>query len=499
MASAGWHFAPDDSPRGEWLIMAWSERIVRGAVGPLLALTIVAIEFTWAYPWVLLVSGAFYGATAAPLLRPAMACALLALAYLLVRAVAARPWSLRHSRTLVVAAGVLSGLTALRLAYYPGRGPLDVRWIGTLLVAAHDVLPAITPQVFAALLATILWWRGVVLGEREFSYFEVDRAFRRGIGWSVVFVILLSLYGESRGFALAASAPAYLLAFFSLSLTMLSVTRLLMLWEETHADPAQALAANRHWLLLLFGVVGVIFLLAGVLATAVHVEVWPVLVRVLRPLAPVMEVIFYMLFAVAMVIARALVFVFTRLPFRGMASPSPRTAPPPFRDLLKDLPPQVVSGARWGLVVLVIAALVMFVAISVVRARRRTRKRDDDERESVWSSEAVLGGLGEAWRRWLRRLRPAARDHELAAVGIMRTLYREMLQTGTAAGAPRARHQTPHEYSPVITGRLPEAGPDIEMLTEAYARARYSPQLPDPVEIAAAEGALERIKTSAEP
>ncbi|TMJ01512.1 MAG: DUF4129 domain-containing protein [Bacillati bacterium ANGP1] len=469
------------------------------AVRPLLALTIVAIEFAWAYPWVLLLSGTFYGASAAPLLRPAAAFALLVLPSLMVRTVAARPWWLRNARALVAAAGVLSGMTAVRFAYYPGRGPLDVRWIGMLLMAAHDALPAITPQVLAALLATVLWWRGVVLGERESGYFEVERAFRRGIGWSVVFVILLALYGDSRGFAPAASAPAYLLAFFSLSLTTLAVTRLLMLWEETHADPAQALAANRHWLLLLLGVVGVIFLSAASLATAVHVEVWPVLVRLLRPLAPVAETLFYVLFAVAMVVARALVFVFARLPFRGMGSPVPRAAPPSFRDLLKDLPPQVVSGARWGMVALVIAVLVILVAISVVRARRRARKTDDDERESVWSSEAVLSGLGEAWRRWLRQMRPTARGSELAGLGVIRTLYREMLRTGAAVGMPRARHQTPHEYYPVLAGRLPEAGKDIATLTEAYARARYSPRLPGPTEIAAAQGALERIKTSASP
>src|SRR2546428_812833 len=145
-------------------------------VRQLLALTIVAIEFTWAYPWVLLVSGTFYGPSAAPLLPPASAFALLTLAYLAVRAAVTRPWSLRDTRVMIVAAGFLSGMTAVRLAYYPGRGPLDFRWIGTLLLAAHDALPAITPAVMAALLATVLWWRGVVLSEREFGYFEGDRA-----------------------------------------------------------------------------------------------------------------------------------------------------------------------------------------------------------------------------------------------------------------------------------------------------------------------------------
>src|SRR5256712_14181461 len=122
------------------------------------ALTIVAIEFTWAYPWVLLVSGTFYGPAAAPLLPPASAFALLTLASLAVRAAVARPWSLRDTRVMVVAAGFLSGMSAVRLADYPGPRPLDGRWVRTVLPAADEALPAITPAVMGALLATVLWW-----------------------------------------------------------------------------------------------------------------------------------------------------------------------------------------------------------------------------------------------------------------------------------------------------------------------------------------------------
>ena len=135
----------------------------------------------------------------------------------------------------------------------------------------------------------------------------------------------------------------------------------------------------------------------------------------------------------------------------------------------------------------------------MVRARRRIRRNDEDERESVWSSQIALSGLGEAWRRLWGRLRPAGRDHEFAAVGAIRAIYREMLRIGAAANSPRARHQTPHEYRPVLAGRLPARGVDIETVTEAYVRARYSPHLPELSEIAGAREALERIKTSASP
>src|SRR3989454_12719385 len=101
-------------------------------VRQLLALTIVAIEFTWAYPWVLLVSGTFYGPSAAPLLPPASAFVLLTLAYLAVRVAGTRPWALRGTRVMIVAAGFLMAMTAVRLAYYPVRGALDFRWFGAL-------------------------------------------------------------------------------------------------------------------------------------------------------------------------------------------------------------------------------------------------------------------------------------------------------------------------------------------------------------------------------
>lgn len=456
-----------------------------------LPLTLVALEFSWSYPWVLLLSGAFYGPSTTPLLPAGSVLALFVFGHLAVRAALARPWTLSATRGVVVAVGCAAGLTAVKLTYYP-QAPLDARWIGALLVAAHDALPAITPPVLGALAATVLYWRGVVLGEREFGYFEVDRAFRRGIGWSVAFVFLLALYGDTRGFALARPAPAYLLAFFSLGLSALAVTRLLALWEEGQADPAQALAANRHWLLMLLGVVGVIFSAAATVAGLVHVEMRPVLGKLLHPLAPAAEFIFYVLFAVAMVVARLIVFVFARLPFRRIEMPAPAAAPPSFRDLLKDLPPEVVSSARWGMVALVVAVLVILVAISIVRARRRARKKDDDERETVWSAEAVVGGLGQVWRKlWAR---PRTGLTELPPVGAVRAIYREFLRLGAGLGVVRPDYQTPLEYQPRFQARLPESAPDAARVTDTYIKVRYTTQLPDDDEIAEAQQALDRVK-----
>ncbi|MDQ7842752.1 MAG: DUF4129 domain-containing protein [Armatimonadota bacterium] len=462
----------------------------------LLALGLVVIEFCWLYPWVLLATGGFYGPASAPLLPPGAALLLLAGGFVAVRLVSGRPWALATVRAVVVGTGLVFGLGAVKMAHYPAAPVYDLRWVATLLQAAHDALPVILPPVMGALLATLLWWRGIVLGEREFTHFEVERAFRRGVGWTVTFVILFVIYGDARGFVPAASAPGYLLGFFSCGLVLLAVTRLLEIWRENQAEAAQALAANRHWLLLLVGVVGMILSGAALLSGLLNVRFRPVVLSWLRPLAPVVEVLFLTLFAVALVVAKVIIFVLSRLPWRPVRFDPQGTLQQPLSALLRELPPRVVSGARWGVVFLVIVALIALVAVAIVRARRRPRRADEDERESVWDARAVLAGMGRAWRSLWERRHAVAGEADHPAVGALRTIYRELLRIGRGLGTPRNPAETPYEYRPRLRAALPSTATEIAFLTEAYVRARYSPSLPSDQEVEEARDALERVRNA---
>jgi hypothetical protein len=459
---------------------------------------LVAIELCWLYPWLLLFTGAFYGSDVPPLFSGGSAFALLAMGFLTVRFVLARPWSLGAARTVVVAVGLTSGLAAVKLTYYPDHAAWDLRWLAVLIRAAHDALPVIVPAVMASLLAALLWWRGIVLGEREFTHFEIERAFRRGVAWTIVFMIFFAIYGDSRGFATATAAPAYLLGFFSLGLIMLAVTRLLAIWQESQADEAQALAANRHWLLLLVGVVGVILTGATLFSGIVHVQFRPTILRVLAPLAPVVEFVFLVAFSIALVIARAILYVLSHFPRRYNPAEPPPGSGRPLEELLRELPPAVVTTARWGMVAVVVGLLILLIAIAVVRSRRRAKKPGEDERESVWSTPLLLAGLGQAWRNLWARLRAARSEPEAESVGAIRAIYRDLLRTGAGLGISRRPSETPYEYQPRLSTRLPDGARDIESLTEAYVRVRYTPEAPSNAEVAAAHEALARVRGSAE-
>lgn len=468
-----------------------------GALKAALPFVSLVIEFCWLYPWVLLLSGAFYGGAARPLIGPWLTFGLLLAGFLVVRWALSRPWAILSARVVVAAAGLIVGLLAVKLTYYPLVAGWDLRWIGSLLRAAHDALPMVTPPVLGALLVTLLWWRAIVLGEREFNHFEIDRQYRRGVAWSIIFVLLYAIYGHSRGLAIILTAPVYLLVFFSLGLTALAVSRLISIWQETQADEEQALAINRHWLVLLVGVVGLILTVALAISGVVSVEFRPIMLSVLRPLEPVVEFLFYLVFAVALVIARVILFVFSQLPFRGGRGDRPDVTPPSFAELFRDLPPQVVSGARWGMVIAVIALLTLLVAIAVVRARRRSRKRDEDERESVWSSEAVFAGLGAMWRSLMDRLRSPGLVDEEPAVGAIRALYRELLRVGAALGVARLGFETPYEYRPRLAQQVPELTGDVDALTEIYVRVRYASQHATERDVQTGRERLARIKGSA--
>lgn len=467
-----------------------------GVLAGALPLAAVVIEFCWLYPWLLFATGILYGPVPTPLLPAWPAFLLLLGGAVAVRRIAAMPWSLPAIRITVVGAGFLLGLIAVKTAYYSGYAVTDLRWVGALLEAAHDALPTVLAPVAAGAVAALLWWRGVALGGRDFSYVEIDRLFRGGLAWTVMYVTLYAIYADTRAFAVAADAPVYLLAFFSLSLLSLAVARLIDLWTQTHADERQAWASNRHWLMLLVGVVGLIVLAAVLLSGAMPSDLRPTLGRVLSPLLPVVEVVFYAIFAIALVIARLILFIWSRFPRRGPQPLDVRTDP--LQGLLRDLQelqldPGVVSGARWGMVLLVVILLSLLIAIAIVRTRRRRRGPEEDERESVWSTRAQLAGLGSALRSWWARLRPAPGREEPTDIAAIRQIYRELLRWAAAHGAARRPEQTPYEFLPQLRTAAAPQGTEASAITEVYVAVRYTQHEPTRTEVDEARRNLEDI------
>jgi len=466
----------------------------------LLPVTRATMEFCWLYPWIVVIGGGLYGATG-PLLQPGWAFALLIGAEAGVRPIVDRAGRLRQARFLLVGAGVLVGLTAIHQQYYPNVPLWHPAWLGSLLLATHDILPEIPQPVTAALVAALLWWRGLVLGIREVGAIEVEQAYKTGVGMVVFYLFAAAIYSDTQGFAAAGpELPGSMLAFFFLGLSALALARLATIWDRARADD-RSQVPGRAWLLLVIGVVGLILLTASTMAGLAAADVSRYLVLVLRPLLPLVELVFIVLFFIAGLIVRAVIAVLSRIPRRDVVTPG--QPPAFFDDLLRrlreiEMNPQVVEGARWGMALGLLALLIIGMAVTIVVLRRRERKQDDDEHESVWSAREMLAGLGKLLLR-LRRPRPAREERAVPEATAIRRVYRDLLRLGADLGAPRPAWATPREHDPRLQGVLPDATGEVETLTWVYERVRYGRWRPTGHEVREAEAALERAKATVAP
>ena len=460
-----------------------------------------AMEYCWLYPWIVIIGGGLYPGQG-PLISAVWAFLILMVAQAAVSPVLERGGSIVAARALLVGGGFVLGLVDVYMRYYSSLSFWRFTWLTALLTDAHAALPAVSQPVMGALVASLLWWRGLVLGGREVGAIEIEQAYKTGVAMIVVYFLAAAVYFDSSGFQAAGPMlPGTLPAFFFLGLSALALARLATIWDAGQQEEKAQFPA-RAWILLVIGLVGIILLVAGMTAGLAATDVTTYMGLALRPLLPLLEIVFYVMFIVATVLVRAIIFVLERLPSRVRLT-IPTREPMPLDTLLErlrslELNPQVIAGARWGMVLAVITLLVIGMAATIVLLRRRQRRAGDDERESVWSGRAAWNNLKNALRG-LRIRRARSGEHILPTAAGIRMVYRELLEFGRDLGAVRPMWSTPREHDPRLRSVLAQSSDEVALLTHTYERVRYGGWTPTQTELHEARDTLARIKAAAEP
>lgn len=445
-----------------------------------LPLLLPAAEVCWVLPWLMAFSGAAYPAHPQPLLRTLAVTVLLMGGFVGAYGTGLRGVRLRPARLVVLGGSLLLGVWAVWVSHYRDVPFWRTGWLADLLRAAHDAIPEVPAPVLGALVAPLLFWRGLVLGGRECSHFEAERAFRRGLAWSAIFALLFAVYGETPAFALARNITApVLLLFFGISLFLLAATRLLDVWEA-EAGGGPGAAQGRPWFSLVLAVVTLIVLVAAAFGGLTAADAWVYVQPVLRALAPLLEAVFLVLFLAASLVARVILFLIERIPRRDVAM-RPDAPLNLFEDFMRrvrdmDVSPEVVSGARWGMVAGVAILLVVALVLAVALRRRAERSVGDDERESVWDSS----GLWRRLRRIVRRRRATPFEDDLSGaleVIAVRMAYRRALGAAAAAGLSRRLTESPSEFLVRMAPTIPSLA-ELQALTSAYESVRYGLRVP---------------------
>lgn len=281
--------------------------------------------------------------------------------------------------------------------------------------------------------------------------------------------------------------PVPLVGYFALTLPLLALERVQLVRRRSAAPDRRALTFTSASLAATVLVVAAVLALGALLAQGAGIFRDGIL-PYLAPLDGVIRLIAWPLGLLAGGLA-----TFLR-PFAR-----PRTAPlgpsggagDPQRDATD---PTVLLIL--GLLTVVIALTLL--AVGLIWLVRRGRRPEEpaavstDERESLWNWREALRGF--------RRVPPGRLTWEELpgddARSRVRRLYREFLATAAARRQLfRSAADTPLKFAAQVTGTVPEAGPALAVLTDAYMIARYADAALDESTVEGARAALRSVQS----
>jgi hypothetical protein len=278
---------------------------------------------------------------------------------------------------------------------------------------------------------------------------------------------------------------AALLCYFLAGLLLISHARLALLrghWYNEEAEIGPAVVRRWHWNSLL-----AVLLVAGLAALLpIGSTGW---------LAVILETIIALLVQIAYALLLILAFILSLVlyPLRFLFTQRPPEMPE-LSSLTIPTQSQVVSRLPdWlgGIVFWVVIALIVgYLLLNYLAAHGRLRGRWADlliRLRCRWRARwarlgAAVQAAATALRARLRPLRPGepvaasspfVRLSKLSPRARVRYFYLNTLRRAAGRGLARPAHATPLEFARDLTTRWPDAGVDVEALTDAFLAARY--------------------------
>ncbi len=392
---------------------------------------------------------------------------------------------------------IIVGLSAWTLRQLTFSGP---QWEGRdwrYALLDPNIWVYLAPGVVIVVLGvTWLCWRGLRLASLPLSVRGAAMSFQIGVLVLALFAMVSTLR----------ESMAFVSAFFFSQLLAVALTRVETI---SYAGDGKRLPSNGWWLTVLVGSTGVVVLVAGAVSAAMlglpldKLFFWlapfiglitlPLLVITLPFMGLLQDILKLLLSGTLLVINELMSFI---QQVQDMIRRMIHFEPPPFIHT-------VLRVIGYGIVALVVL-LVMAAVIGVVRmvgGRRAVRQdKEDEQHESIWSSQDLLRKLRARLRDRLARLRNLAGIMErfgadgLFAALTIRRIYAQMVRLAASHGYPRPASHTPYEHLATLQQAFPGCGAELAQITEAYVGVHYG-ELPEHADaLAQIRAAFDRVK-----
>jgi hypothetical protein len=136
---------------------------------------------------------------------------------------------------------------------------------------------------------------------------------------------------------------------------------------------------------------------------------------------------------------------------------------------------------KTAFVVLIILGGLFLVVRMIRKLNEAQARRQEIERESVWSGDDLVTDLRNSLQRGWNQIKAfvgqLGGQHQRSAASI-RKMYASMVDLAEEAGYVRRPAQTPYEHRPALHNAFPGAEEAVDAITEAYVRVHYG-EVPD--------------------
>jgi hypothetical protein len=400
-------------------------------------------------------------------------------------------------RSALLGLGILvSGLLAVHQLLYAQTRLWDPAWLVGVFSGLRRQVPS--PEVLVFLLMVFLWWRGLVLAQRQLDSQSVAYRFRLGL-------VLLAVTTVVGGSVHAWPYQRFVFLFFFASLLGIALARAEEVGERYGGSWSPF---GLGWLTtLVTASLAVLLLAAGVAALLTGENIGRLVVPAVEVLRVALIGVVYVMALIARIVIAPLLALFQRHELgRALVEAITRERVPPDKpemEMQPQEPPftaEQLALARTVGVVIGVLLLLLLVALSLRRLGARVGWQRDEKRESVWEGARLGQGLRDLLRHGRRRLDEAAaalgssRLGQLFAALTIRRIYAHVNALAAERGYPRAPYQTPYEYLPALERAFPDNREDLARITEAYVAVHYGEVVERPGDLAKVEAAWESIR-----
>ncbi len=361
---------------------------------------------------------------------------------------------------------VVGMLLMVKIQLLGGLPLSDSQWLLAIPRAVTGVLYAFGPELLILLVTAVIWWLSRRLVSRAGNFPTTVSEFQFGL------IMLIITFMVASGLKTKLDSPVPIaITFFLLALLGMSVSHAL-------AGTSWLSGLHQgHWSGLLLATIGVVLVLGLLIA-------WIVTPDLLQLLWAAIKTAWGFIWSL---IVKLLLFLASLFPQTEPAELPPMPVMPETETddgfKLWTMPEWLKSTAGLLMTILwigLVLAALWRISSDIFRwLRRKLAGMAGAEFEPLPGAfkADLLGLLKRIFSRLLGlkllfrlRKRRVALPPEVASV---RQVYRQLLRWAAAGGYPRYLSQTPGEYRDRLAGLLPEAGDDLDLVTQHYMRVRY--------------------------